>query len=109
MRVTTFDVCVPGMERLRSQSEFILLAYLQPSTTGGNIREQWLDDLQVCERPDGFNYDAARQAIESAVKDYVRPAFRRKRWNPFSVPRAADSDDGCAAYLFIEDLESESV
>jgi hypothetical protein len=63
-QVTTLDCAAEGMERLRDQSEFILLAYASGADIApDDILEQWLGDLQACERPDGFDYDAARLAI----------------------------------------------
>ena len=61
--INTFDDSAPGMERLRYQSEFILLAYPREDSTPEDIRQRWLDDIQSCARPDYFNYDAARQAV----------------------------------------------
>jgi hypothetical protein len=109
-RVTTVDVCVPGNERLRNRSEFILLASVIPSTTAADIRGQLLADIQSCDRGDWFDYDSARAAVESAMADYVRPAFRRKRWNPFDVPRVRpdDCEPGCYLYVYVDSGE-ESV
>lgn len=100
---TTFDVCISGMERLRNQNEFMLLAYLVPSTNAKSIREQWLDDMNGCDRFDGFEYDACRIAIDKAMAGWVRPAFRRRRWNPFGLSRTKRSEhgDGCIAFLYI--------
>ena len=106
--VNSFDVCAPGMERLRNRSEFLLVASIVPGTSAASLRQQWLDDIQACVRGDWFDYDAARQAVESAMRYYVRPAFRRKRWNPFGVPSVRDGEESCMAYLFIESGE-ESV
>ena len=61
--VNTFDDSAHGMERLRHQSEFILVAYPWEDSGLDDIRQQWLDDIQSCARPDGFEYDAARQAV----------------------------------------------
>lgn len=103
---TSFDVCNPGMERLRNQSEFLLVAYIHPSSTAKEIAANWNHDLQSCMREDDFDYDAARAAIDQAMRDWVRPAFRRKRWNPFGVYRPDDGESGCAAFLYIDKGES---
>jgi hypothetical protein len=63
--VTTFDDSADGMERLRNQDEFILLAYVGRGTTVAEVREQFLSDIQSCARPDDFDYDAARVAVET--------------------------------------------
>jgi hypothetical protein len=61
--VTTFDDSAEGMERLRDQSEFILLAYPSKDSTPDDILQQFVDDIQTCDRFDGFDYDAAREAV----------------------------------------------
>lgn len=62
--VTGLDCAADGMERLRDQSEFILLAYVGGADeTPDSVLEQWLDDVQSVARPDGFNYDGARLAL----------------------------------------------
>ena len=61
--VTSFDNSVSGMERLRNQSEFILLAYPWEDSVPVDIRRQWVDDIQSCDRFDGFDYEAAREAV----------------------------------------------
>lgn len=73
--VTGFDAAVDGMERLRNQDEFILLAYPSADSTVADLRSQWESDLQVCDRPDGFDYDAARATIAEFCEeraDYLR-------------------------------------
>ena len=101
--VTTFDVCWDGMNRLRSQDEFILGASVAPSTRAKDIQDDWLWDMAACERSDGFDYDACRAAIDKAMDDYVRPAFRAKRWNPFDVPRVGRDGETVTAWHYISE------
>lgn len=61
--VNSFDDSASGMERLRYQSEFILLAYPHKDSDCADIRQQWLDDIQSCCHPDGFDYEAASAAV----------------------------------------------
>ena len=102
-QVTGFDVCVPGMERLRSQSEFLLLAYVDATTRGRHIVNAWMDDIQACSRPDDFDYDAARRAAWQAYTQCVKPAFRGGKRNTWSLERRnpADEESGCCAYLYV--------
>jgi hypothetical protein len=67
-RVNSTDDSAEGMERLRSQREFILLA--DPADyTLGDLERQWIDDLDGGgERQEGFDYAAA----EAAIRDYVK-------------------------------------
>jgi hypothetical protein len=102
--VSTFDVCAIGFERLRSYEEFILTASINADTKGEDIRDQWLDDIEACMRPDGFDYDAARQAVETYWHDVVRPLFDRN--NPFNLEKGCDGigfdeEKDCTAFLFI--------
>lgn len=104
--VTTFDVCASGFERLRSQDEFILLASIDAATDGDSLLEQWLSDIQSCERFDGFDYDAARAAVNEYWNANVRPLFAARQ-NPFNLDEGRsdigmdDGDECCNAFLFI--------
>ena len=64
-QVTTLDYCTPGFERLRSHDEFILNAYPAQGETGDDIRDELIDDLDSCMRPDGFDYEAAADAVRA--------------------------------------------
>jgi hypothetical protein len=113
--VTTLDVCVYGMERLRNRNEFILTARIDAETDSGDLLEEWLRDIQACDRPDGFDYDAVREAVTNYYESTVRPLFRR-RSNPFNLESGRtdigldefDSDTSCTAFLFIRDNQSDA-
>lgn len=100
--VTTFDVCQPGFERLRNQDEFLLVASVQNDTTRDAMIQQFIEDLQACDRPAGFDYDACRTAIRDCCQDinmtyvlaYVEPATEE------------DEEAGCTAYLYIREVEA---
>lgn len=62
--VTRFDNSAPGMEPLRDQDEFILIAYLGEDMAPLEILAQWQEDIDSCARPDGFDYLEARAAID---------------------------------------------
>lgn len=97
MRATTIDVCQPGFERLRSQSEFILLAHPREGDSPSDLKAEWLADIQRCERPDGFDYDAAREAVETFCLDasgYLA--------NVCSDAPPADESEELTAFLYIE-------
>lgn len=63
--VTSLDCSAEGMERLRSQSEFILLAYAGQESTPEDVLRDLREDLDSCDRPDGFNFEHARAAIQT--------------------------------------------
>jgi hypothetical protein len=102
--VTAFDVCAQGFERLRSYEEFIVVAAIDDDSNPADLLEQWEADLQSCDRPENFDFDAAREAIRSYYESNIRPLFDRKT-NPFDLEPARDDilpyDQGCNAYLFI--------
>ena len=83
--VSTVDICAEGNERLRSYSEFILVAHVGARQSVKGIKEQWRDDIQACMRPDGFDFDAARKCVDDAKLS----------------PRDLHGANGCTAYLYI--------
>lgn len=67
---TTFESCGgSGFERLRSESEFILVAYPHAEATVESIRDEWQRDIESCMRPDDFDYESARMAVERFCED----------------------------------------
>lgn len=97
--VTTFDVCVQGFERLRSESEFLLVATIGPRAGWRTLRNEWLADMQSCERPEGFDYDAARACVQ-AYASALRRSIDGKP-NPFGL----ESGGGAyaSAFLYVRD------
>ena len=73
--VTSFDACVPGYERLRSNSEFILVAYPRPQWGKRAMMRAFLEDMESVSRPDGFDYRAARQAVRAWFRDVKAGRF----------------------------------
>lgn len=74
-RINGVDDSADGMERLRSQSEIILLAYPHEGDSPLFLQQSWLEDLDSCERPEGFDYAAADSAIRAYCResaDYLR-------------------------------------
>jgi hypothetical protein len=99
--VSTFDICVSGMERLRSQDEFILLCHPTPATTADEYETQWLSDIDACDRGEDFDFVAVRAIVRDFVESTIRPVFSRS--NPFDLEDAGDDAEGVKAYLFIRD------
>ena len=108
--VTSFDVCQPGFERLRSNSEFLLVGHVEHNTSREDLRSQFMSDIQACERPDSFDYDAARKVVTDylASVDMVRalmyveaPVTEDEDGEP--VESDEDEESGCSAYLYIRD------
>jgi hypothetical protein len=98
--ITSFDVCAQGNERLRNQDEFLLVASVWHDMTKDMLREQFIDDIQACERPEGFDFEACRVAVNAAVD-----GIDMTRALQYVEPTAADDDgDGISAYLFVRDV-----
>ncbi len=93
--VTTFDVCQPGYERLRSTSEFILVGYIERRTSKRDLTNQFEADIQACERPVDFDYGAARKAVRSYMAMISMKSARM-----YAEP------GGCNVYLYINVTEN---
>lgn len=76
--VSGLDCSAEGMERLRDQSEFILLAYPDADATPESLAAEWIRDMESSDQGDGFDYDAAALAIrrycEAATESGYLPA-----------------------------------
>lgn len=103
--VSSFDVCVPGFERLRNRNEFILTAPISAETMLPDLLESFEADIQCCDRFDGFDYDEARRV----VRDYLNSTLASLRWpNPFNLEAGRgdigldEGDEGCTAFMYIE-------
>ena len=100
--VTTFDVCMPGFERLRNRDEFILVASVWYGMSKLVLLEQFNSDIQVCARPDDFDYAAIRKLVTEII---VASASSVPRY--IDPPKVDDADvddiehEGCKAYLYI--------
>lgn len=108
--ITTFDVCASGMERLRNKDEFILVAHIEPTSTPVDLEDQWLADIQACERSDDFDYGAADALVRAHVAERLRPLWDlSKDGNPFALDSVEDigmqedADSACVALLYIRD------
>jgi hypothetical protein len=69
--VTGLDCSAEGMERLRDQSEFILLAYPgeRYDMAPAELAEDWICDMNGADCGDGFNYNAAEHAIRTYAEE----------------------------------------
>lgn len=123
-QVTTLDCSAYGMERLRDQSEFIALASAGEDSSPEDILRELREDLDSCDRGDGFDFEQARAAIQAwaqngglslitwelnqliksgALSDDESPDFRlyiRDNWHGLPAPFPQ-------AYVYT--LESEAV
>lgn len=114
-QVNTLETCAQGFERLRYHSEFILLAYPGKESTPKEVLEQFLDDVDACERPDDFDYNVIRTTLELWFEGGGERLLRAElsaldsaaeqghiNWNDES----ADEFDSVVFRLYVEDMES---
>lgn len=88
--VTSLDCSAEGMERLRSPAEFILLAYAGSDSTPEDIFAALRDDVDSCDRGDGFDFEAARAAIQTWGKN---GGLSLVQWELRSAQQAAARGD----------------
>lgn len=103
-RVTSFDVCWSGFERLRSPAEFILIAYPNGRSGWRTVRDEWLRDLDSCDRGEGFDLAAARREV-CRYSAALRQIWQGKR-NPMGIERSRrgdDSGESITAFLYVRD------
>lgn len=96
MRFNSYDVCVQGFERLRSQSEFILATPVHAGITADDLRGQLNDALQCCDRGDDFDWDAARAVIDAFVTGIKPNAFD-------DIEDRDEDDEPCYLFLYISE------
>lgn len=104
--INSMDCAAEGMERLRSQSEFILLAYPSAESTVADLREQWQADIDSCARSDSFDYSAARAAIADYCAERESYLQRELRAVPWDELDGDDMESAVAFRLYVEE-ESE--
>ena len=102
--VTSIDLCAQGYERLRRQSEIILLAYPTSATTPEELKADLIADLDSCMRDDGFDYDAATAAIETYFAD--NPAGIQCHID--EAPESWEEDMEGAFFMYLETEEEDS-
>lgn len=113
--VTTLDCAADGMERLRSQREVILVAYLSAAdATPESLLADLIADIDSAAFPEDSNLEAARAAVTQWAHDGGRDMIAREwryaldsaergelNWNDES----ADESDSVAFRLYIEESE----
>lgn len=106
--VTTVDLTCQGFERLRSPREFILNAYPSKTEPVADIVAELKQDLQSCARPDDFDYDAARAALDEWFDD-SGVAHLQSQLAGLEEPEEGDEgDEGNPVMLFVYILDTEA-
>jgi hypothetical protein len=96
------------MERLRSQDEFILIAYPSGPDSVAAVLRELAADLQSCGRPDGFDYQAARDAItnwaDTGGREALADALASFDWDELGDSDDWDSDTSPVVRVYMRDL-----
>ena len=98
--VNSYDICVQGYERLRSNSEFIIPTYVSRGTTVDEIRQDMKDDIQNIMQPDGFDFDACRKAIDEFC-DANAHDLAAQLAHLEEIPEDAPDDAGCMLFVYM--------
>lgn len=97
--LNSYDICVPGFERLREQSEFMLVVPVGPTDNRGYVYHALLADLTCCDRGDGFDYFGAKAMLKEAFgnPDKLGELFDA------SLEPVPEDGEGCNLYLYCEE------
>jgi hypothetical protein len=103
-KVTTTDYAMPGMERLRDQDEFILIAYPSYHTSIVEVRNDILADIEAVDRGDDFDYDAAHTAVQAALTAHFGDASLFRAVYEVDPASDGESDEEFPAfYVYVRD------
>jgi hypothetical protein len=95
--VNSYDICVQGFERLRSNSEFIIPIYVSRGTTVDDIRRYMKDDIQNIMQPDGFDFEACRKTIDEFCDANAKDLERHID----DLEPAGDEDESCMLFVYM--------
>lgn len=103
--VNSWDVCAPGMERLRNNYEFILAIPVSHGTDLDDVRQALKLDINSHDQRASFDYPACRAAIDQFCDQTLRPRMDDAKANPFAdleTESEDDSEQGCYLYVFMQ-------
>ena len=95
MHVTSYDICVQGFERLRSQTEILLSVPVCNLDSDITIREALTDEIQCCMRGEG-----EYEALEAAVTEWWRDAGNDVHHACRCLEDESEGEESCC-YLFV--------
>lgn len=109
----TTDVCIQGYERLRTQSEFMLVVPVSASSTVKSIRESLEADLQSCDHGESMDYDRASATIDEVcamIRDRFKARLAKNGRNPFNLERLPrnltwqqrDNLESCYLFVYLD-------
>lgn len=90
-QVTSLEICADGMERLRNQSEWILLAYASGPADVESVLSEWRADFMNA--PESWGETAALAALDiwadNGGRDLIARELESVRWGEWegeSIP-----------------------
>lgn len=99
--VTSLEVCRDGMERLRSQSEWILVAYGSGPNDGEAVKAAWRDESLYF--PESWDSEAALAALESwwseGGEGYLRRELELVPWDEWRPDTEEGESIPCKLYI----------
>lgn len=107
--VSGSDFCTQGFERLRCNSEILLVAYPTARQGAKAICREILQDLQRHEHGACFNYSAARKAISkhfSALAAQWQGANALAVFGRDAFSKDSEQSEPCAFYVYLTLPES---
>ena len=96
--LNSYDLCVSGFERLRKQSEFMLVVPVSNTDTRADICEALHADLQSCMREDDFDWDGAKTMIDEHFGSRPAELFAPE------LEDVGEDEEGCSLYLYCEQV-----
>jgi hypothetical protein len=110
-QVNSHDVCVQGFERLRTNDEFILVAYIAPGVTFKALEDALFTEIQVYARPDSFDYVACKKALGEWLESAIEPLYANGNINPFGLEDVEEDDGGADVnfFVYMQQTEDETV
>lgn len=115
-RVNSWDVCVPGNERMRNQTELLIAIPVSGADTVETIRRALKADIQSYMQPDSFSFDQCNAAIDAFCDNHVLPLIGEigvAEANaaidslydgefPNDDAQAVDDDEGLTLYVYMQ-------
>lgn len=102
MHVTSYDICVPGFERLRNNTEILLPIIVSNETSAESIREAMADEIQAVMQENDFDYDAAEAALAAFWTEEGNHIMRHVRdLEPMDEADAWTADAYCHLWIYL--------
>ena len=106
MKVTSYDICVQGFERLRTNDEFIIGALVDNECLPENIFDDLLSDYRAVDRGDDFDWVGGERAIGKWFTQ-AWPDIQRGISDIDPCPEDESGEYGVNIFVYVEHKEGE--